>query len=156
MNGNTSWRSANTALLSINAIEAPIVVTSDELDERLAGTMERLGIRPGLLERVTGIRERRLYPDDVSCGEAAATAGSKALSEAGIDASDVGMLINTSVTRYHLEPAVSAVVHESMGLPTSAINFDITNACLGFINGLQTAAAMIDSGQVRYAVVVGA
>jgi acyl-CoA:acyl-CoA alkyltransferase len=156
VNGNTSWRAANTALLSINAIEAPVVVTSDELDERLAGTMKRLGIRPGLLERVTGIRERRLYAGDVTCGEAAATAGSKALVEAGVDASDVGLVINTSVTRYHLEPAVSAVVHEAMGLPSSAMNFDITNACLGFVNGLQTASAMIDSGQVRYAVVVGA
>jgi 3-oxoacyl-[acyl-carrier-protein] synthase-3 len=60
------------------------------------------------------------------------------------------------VTRYHVEPAVSVVVHDAMGLPSTAMNFDITNACLGFVNGLQTAAAMIDSGQVRYAVVAGA
>ncbi|NIH70409.1 3-oxoacyl-[acyl-carrier-protein] synthase III [Auritidibacter ignavus] len=57
-------------------------------------------------------------------------------------------MINTSVIRTHLEPAVSVVVHDKMGLPSSAMNFDITNACLGFVNGMGLAATMIDSGQV--------
>jgi len=156
VNGNTSYRAANTTMLSIVGIEAPVVVTSAEIDAQMTDTLKRLKLRPGLLERVAGVSERRWYSEDTSLGEAAATAGSKALSEAGIDASDVGVLINTSVSREHLEPAVSVQVHDAMGLPTSAMNFDITNACLGFVNGLQTAAAMIDSGQVRYAVVVGA
>lgn len=156
MNGNTSYRAANTTMLSITGIEAPVVVTSDDIDAMMADTLARLKLKPGLLSRVAGVKERRWYPEDTTAGEAAATAGSKALSEAGVDASDVGILINTSVTRYHLEPAVSVVVHDAMGLPSTAMNFDITNACMGFVNGMQTAAAMIDSGQVRYAVVVGA
>ncbi|SDQ22535.1 3-oxoacyl-ACP synthase III [Quadrisphaera sp. DSM 44207] len=156
MNGNTSYRAANTALLSIHGIEAPVVVTSAEIDERMAETIKRLKLRPGLLQRVAGIDERRWYPEDASLAEAAATAGSKALSEAGVDPDDVGVLINTSITRPHLEPAVSVQVHDAMALPSSAMNFDITNACLGFVNGLQTATAMIDAGQVRHAVVVSA
>ena len=156
MNGNTSYRAANTSLLSISGIEAPVVVTSAEIDEQLAGTIERLHLRPGLLSRIAGVEERRWYPRDASLPEAAAEAGSKALSEAGIDPADVGLLINTSISRAQLEPAVSVMVHDAMGLPSAAMNFDITNACLGFVNGLQTATAMIDAGQVRYAVVVNA
>jgi acyl-CoA:acyl-CoA alkyltransferase len=43
-----------------------------------------------------------------------------------------------------------------MGLPTSCLNFDLANACLGFVNGIQLAGTMIDSGQAEYAVIVDA
>jgi 3-oxoacyl-[acyl-carrier-protein] synthase-3 len=45
-------------------------------------------------------------------------------------------------------------VHDALGLPSSCQNFDVTNACLGFINGMELAAAMIDSGMVDYALIV--
>jgi 3-oxoacyl-[acyl-carrier-protein] synthase III len=45
-------------------------------------------------------------------------------------------------------------VHHQLGLPTSCMNFDIANACLGFVNGIQLAATMIDSGQADYALLV--
>src|SRR5699024_6639728 len=50
----------------------------------------------------------------------------------------------------------STGIHHSLGLPSSAMNFDITNACLGFVNAMTMASSMIDSGQIRYALVVGA
>ena len=34
------------------------------------------------------------------------------------------------------------------------MNFDLSNACLGFVNGMQLAATMIDAGQIEYALVV--
>jgi 3-oxoacyl-[acyl-carrier-protein] synthase-3 len=43
-----------------------------------------------------------------------------------------------------------------MGLSSRALNFDITNACVGFVNGVQMASAMIDAGQIDYAVIVNA
>ncbi|GAA3278877.1 3-oxoacyl-ACP synthase III [Paenarthrobacter aurescens] len=81
-------------------------------------------------------------------------AGAKALAEAGVEASDIGLLINTSVTRRNLEPSVAVKIHHELGLPSSAMNFDLANACLGFVNGLILAANMIDSGQIKYAVIV--
>jgi 3-oxoacyl-[acyl-carrier-protein] synthase-3 len=81
-------------------------------------------------------------------------AGTRALAEAGVAPSDVGLLINTSVTRKHLEPSVAVRIHHGLGLPSSAINFDVANACLGFVSGMSLAAGMIDSGQIRYAIVV--
>jgi 3-oxoacyl-[acyl-carrier-protein] synthase-3 len=47
-------------------------------------------------------------------------------------------------------------IHHGLGLPSSAMNFDLANACLGFVNGLTLAASMIDSGQIKYAVIVNA
>jgi 3-oxoacyl-[acyl-carrier-protein] synthase-3 len=155
VNGNTRYSVSNTALLSIAAEEAPVVITSAEIDEAMAETLVRLRIRPGLVERVTGVRERRWWAEGTPLAEGAAMAGAKAMSEAGVDPSAIGLLINTSVSREHLEPAVSVEVHDRLGLSTSAMNFDVTNACLGFVNGLQVASSMIDSGQVDYALIVG-
>src|ERR687894_696176 len=63
-------------------------------------------------------------------------------------------MVNTSVSRRHLEPSTAVAVHHAMGLPTSCQNFDVTNACLGFVNGMELAAAMIDSGMTDYALIV--
>ncbi len=63
-------------------------------------------------------------------------------------------MVNTSVSRQFLEPSSAVSVHHGLGLPTSCRNFDITNACLGFVNGMELAGAMIDSGVIEYALVV--
>jgi acyl-CoA:acyl-CoA alkyltransferase len=152
--GNATFRHSNTALLSVSSVEAPRIVSSGEFDRRLASTLQRLKFPPRLLERVAGVTHRRWWAAGTSFDDAAAEAGAKALAEAGVEASDVGLLINTSVTRRNLEPSVAVKIHHSLGLPSSAMNFDVANACLGFVNGLIMAANMIDSGQIRYAVIV--
>lgn len=154
MTGNAVSRYRDTAVLSVAVAEAPIVVTSAELDERLAPAYERTGLRPGMLEALAGIAERRWWPEDVTFADAAAMAGAKALAEAGLDPQAVGLLIDTSVCRDHLEPSAAVDVHEQLGLGTACLNFDLSNACLGFLNGMHLAALMIDSGQVDYALVV--
>jgi 3-oxoacyl-[acyl-carrier-protein] synthase-3 len=45
-------------------------------------------------------------------------------------------------------------VHHALALPTACMNFDVANACLGFLNGMQLAATMIDAGRIDYALVV--
>jgi 3-oxoacyl-[acyl-carrier-protein] synthase-3 len=154
MRGNTTHRFTNTTVLSVSSADAAEVVTSAALDERLADTYQRVRLRPGLLERLVGIRERRWWPAGVTFVDGAAMAGAKAISESGVDPADIGVMINTSVSRLHLEPATATAVHHALGLPTSCQNFDVTNACLGFVNGMQLAAAMIDAGLVEYALVV--
>jgi 3-oxoacyl-[acyl-carrier-protein] synthase III len=156
MSGNASYRLANTAVLSVCAVEAPIVVTSEAFDDRLAETYLRVGMKAGVLEELAGVRERRWWPEDVSFADAAAMAGAKALAEAGITPAQIGVMINTSVSRAYLEPSTAVAVHNQLGLPTSCLNFDLANACLGFVNGIQLAGTMIDSGQADYALLVDA
>ncbi|PMB97628.1 3-oxoacyl-ACP synthase III [Brevibacterium luteolum] len=154
MNGNSTFRHSNVALLGLAEVTAPVEVTSASFDERLAGTLERLKLPHGLLERVAGVRARRNWehPSDFSTG--AAEAGRTVLRETGIDAEQVGLMINTSVTRENLEPSVAVSIHHGIGLQPHAMNFDLTNACLGFVNGMTLAATMIDSGQLDYALIV--
>jgi len=154
MSGNATQHYANTTVLSVCGVDAPHVVTSAEFDERLAATYRRVGLRPGLLENLAGVTERRWWPHDVGFADAAAMAGAKALAEAGVDPSQVGLLVDTSVSRAHLEPSAACAVHHSLGLPSNCLNFDVANACLGFLNGMQLAAMMIDAGRIDYALVV--
>jgi 3-oxoacyl-[acyl-carrier-protein] synthase-3 len=154
VSGNATYRLANTVALSVAAVQAPVVVTSAQLDERLADTLRRVRLRPGLFERLAGIRERRWWDEGVSFTDAAVVAGQKALSESGIDPGAVGLLIDTSVSRAHLEPSAAVAVHHALDLPTSCLNFDLSNACLGFVNAMQLAGMMIDAGQIEYALIV--
>jgi len=154
MHKNANFSFEDVALVSIEAVEAPIVVTSDEVDERLRPFYERTDGKPGLLETLAGIRERRMWPDDVSFTDAAAMAGEAAIVASGIDRSRIGLMVDTSVCRDRLEPSSAVTVHDALGLPTTCLNFDIANACLGFVNGMHLAGIMIDAGQIDYALIV--
>ncbi|WP_349829567.1 3-oxoacyl-ACP synthase III [Brevibacterium litoralis] len=152
--GNTTFRHANVSLLSIAEVEAPVAVTSDSFDDRLQGTLDRLSLPRNLLQRVAGVHARRNWNDPGDFVSGAAEAGRRALDQAGVAPERVGLMINTSVTRESLEPSVAVTIHHEMGLAPQAMNFDITNACLGFVNGMTVAATMIDGGHIDYAVVV--
>ena len=156
MSGNATYRHSNVSILSVCAVEAPIVATSASFDDRLTETYARTGMRSGMLEELAGVRERRWWPEDVSFADAAAMAGAKALAEAGIDPSQIGVMINSSVSRAYLEPSSAVAVHHQLNLPTSCLNFDLANACLGFVNAIQLAGTMIDNGQADYALIVDA
>ncbi|MCL6423594.1 3-oxoacyl-ACP synthase III [Brachybacterium sp. JHP9] len=157
MNENTSIVHANAALLAVEATEAQVPVSSDEIDDMLSPARRRLRLPQGVLQRVAGVYERRWWRDpENGWRQGIVLAAERAMARAGITRDQVGLLINASVSRQHLEPAVSTSVHHALGLPRSCMNFDITNACLGFVNAMTVAAGMIDSGQVKYALIVGA
>ena len=139
---------------SVAHVEAPERVPSSWIDEQLAESYERCGVRPGLLEAVAGIVERRWWPEDVTFDQAAAMAGRRALELAGVQPGDVDLLISTSVCKHHLEPSVACAVHHGLGLPTTATNYDLGNACLGFVNAMDIAAMAIESGRARVVLIV--
>ena len=154
LTGNFNFQHSNSAILSVNSVEAPVVMSSSEFDERLEPSLKRLRLSKRLLERVAGVSERRWWAPGTAFDDGAIEAGAKALAEAGVEASEIGLLINTSVTRRNLEPSVAVKIHNGLGLPSSAMNFDLANACLGFVNGITLASNMIDSGQINYALIV--
>jgi 3-oxoacyl-[acyl-carrier-protein] synthase-3 len=154
MSGNATFDLTDTAIVSVAHVDAPEVVTSARFDEILAETYERVGAQPGLLESLAGIRERRWWPEGYLYTDAAAAAGAKAIEASGIRVDDIGLLIDTSVCRDRLEPSSSVTVHNALDLPSSCLSFDLSNACLGFVNALQLAGNMIDSGQINYALIV--
>jgi 3-oxoacyl-[acyl-carrier-protein] synthase-3 len=131
------------------------IVTSLSLEERLAPIYDKFNLAYGRLEMITGIRERRFWDDDITPSRASIKAAEKAISKSGVNKEDIGCLLHTSVSRDFLEPATATVVHDSLGLPPTATIFDISNACLGFINGMVTLANMIELGQIKAGIVVG-
>lgn len=153
--GNATFRHRNAALLSVTEAQAPLQLTSKDIDAQLADALKRLKLPKGLLQRVAGVKARRIWAEEDGNRRGTVEAGRRALQQAGIAAEDVSMVINTSVSRPHLEPSVAVGVHSDLGLPTSAMNFDITNACLGFVNAMTLASSMIDAGQAEYVLIVG-
>ncbi|MEP6462709.1 MAG: 3-oxoacyl-ACP synthase III [Frankiaceae bacterium] len=137
-------------------IDAPHIITSAALEDMLAPAMERLRIRRGLLSRLAGVDERRFWDVGVRPSEPAAEAGERAMTASGVDRSQIGILINTSVSRDYLEPSTAAIVHGRLGLPVEAINFDLGNACLGFVNGMNLVSTMIEHGEIDHGLVVNA
>lgn len=135
-------------------VDAPHVVTSKEIESQLERTLDRLGVPPGLLEDLSGIEERRIWDHDTQPSEIAARAGELALADSGVDRNDIGALINTSVSRDYLEPSTASLAHGRMELPAEAVNFDVGNACLGFINGMNVVASMIEHGEIDHGLVV--
>ena len=156
MSSNHTQRHANVGVVAVEAVEAPEVITSAWIDEQLADVFARCGVRMSLLKEVAGIIERRWWPEEMRFDEVAALAGERAIVAAGIDRAEIGMLISTSVCKHHLEPSMACAVHDHLGLGTSCTNFDLANACLGFVNAMHLAATAIDAGFVKYALLVDA
>lgn len=144
----------NVVIQAIAAIEPPIRVTSRELSERLKPTMQRLGIRTGLLEELSGIVARRLWNQGTLPSDAATLAAEKVIAQSQIDRQRIGIIINTSVCRDYLEPSTACIVHGKLGLSERCINFDVGNACLAFVNGMDIAARMLEREEIDYALIV--
>lgn len=132
------------------------VVTSDWIEQQLEPIYRALEIPVGRIEQLTKIKERRWFDEGVSFSDAATWAGEKALADAGVDRGEIGFLVNASVCRDYIEPATAVIVHDNLKLPPTAMNFDLTNACMGFLNGMVVAANMIELGQIETALVVSA
>lgn len=132
----------------------PRVISSEQIEERLSQLYERLRLPPGRLELMSGIKERRLWPQGTRPSEAATLAGQRVIERAGLDPQDIECLIFTSVSRDMMEPATASFVHEKLGLSPSALIFDISNACLGFLDGMVMLANMIELGQVASGLIV--
>ncbi|MEQ9410016.1 MAG: 3-oxoacyl-ACP synthase III [Fuerstiella sp.] len=133
----------------------PHVLTSDEIEDQLAPVYERLSLPFGRLELMTGIRERRFYERGTLPGRVSVTTAMKALERAGLDSKHVGALIHGSVCRDQMEPATAAGVHAGVGLPDEALVMDVSNACLGILNGMLLVADMIELGHIQAGLVVG-
>jgi len=144
----------NVSIAGLAHIDAPHTLTSKDINEQLRPTLDRLGIRSDVLGDIAGIHARRLWDDGTLSSDVATQAARKALADAGIDASQVGLLVNTSVSRDYLEPSTASIVSGNLGVGEDCQNFDVANACLAFLSGMDIAARMIERGEIDYALVV--
>jgi acyl-CoA:acyl-CoA alkyltransferase len=151
---NGPMRFSNVTIETLAYELPPNVVTSSSLEQRLEPLYRELRLQPGQLEAFTGIRERRYWNVGDSMAAGAIKAGRKALARSAIKSVDVGMLIYAGVCRDHLEPATACAVADGLGMGGAAQVFDVSNACLGVINGIVQVATAIEAGQMRAGMVV--
>lgn len=148
------FRFKNVCLEAVAVNLPPNEITSSELESRLQPLYERLGIPAGTLERLSGISSRYVWDRKVLPSEVSTVAAKKALAQVDLRPSDVQALFNCSVTRDFFEPATACIVHRNLGLPETCMAMDITNACIGFSNGMMVLGNMIESGAVKAGVIV--
>ena len=132
----------------------PNVVSSDDLEKRLEPVYETLHFQMGQLEAITGIKERRFWDPGFQMHTGAIKAGQKALDASGIGQSDIGMLVYGGVCRDNLEPATACAVANGLGLDGGTLVYDVSNACLGILNGMVQVANAIELGQIKAGMIV--
>ncbi len=133
----------------------PHVMTSEQIETQLAPVYERLGLPAGRLELMTGIRERRWWDPGTLPGTISIRTAGLALQQSGLPAEVIGALVHGSVCRDRMEPATAAGVHHGAGLPADCLVLDVSNACLGLLNGMLLIADQIELGRIRAGIVVG-
>lgn len=144
----------DVSIAGLACLDAPQRISSAALCDRLGPSLARLHLNADVLEQLTGIVARRFWEPGATVGEVAALAGAKALSAAGLDRERVGVVISTSVSKDFIEPSVASAVHGRLGLSPRAMNFDVGNACLAFLDAMVIAGNMIERGQVEHALIV--
>ncbi|MEM1223087.1 MAG: 3-oxoacyl-ACP synthase III [Verrucomicrobiota bacterium] len=129
------------------------VWSSADIEAKLAPLYTRLGLPEGRLELMTGIKERRFWPAGTAPSIASAHAGEAVLEKSAFDRTELDLLIHAAVCRDRLEPATASYVHGLLGLSGNTQIFDVSNACLGFLNAMVIAASMIECGQIEKALI---
>jgi len=133
---------------------APVVVTSADLEARIRPVYDKYNLPEGQLRVLTGIEERRWWEEGYPLSEGAAAAARKALDQSPVGPEDIGCLIYAGVCRENFEPATACRVAAHLGINPDAAVYDLSNACLGVMNGIVEIANRIELGQIRAGLIV--
>ncbi|MCW1250652.1 ketoacyl-ACP synthase III [Acaricomes phytoseiuli] len=138
----------HSKILGLGAYRSEIVVTNEDVCQWIDSSDE-------WIQQRTGIVTRRRAPEEVSVTDMAEAAARQALESAGIEASQLGAVLVSTVTHPYATPSAAAQLTERLGA-TPAPAFDISAACAGYCYGIAQADALVRSGQADYVLVIGA
>jgi 3-oxoacyl-[acyl-carrier-protein] synthase-3 len=139
---------ANTRVMGVGAYRPDVIVTNEDVCQWIDSSDEWIRQR-------TGIITRHRAPADISVIDMAEGAAREALQKAGIEASQLGAVIVSTVTHPYATPSAAASLADRLGA-TPAPAFDISAACAGYCYGIAQADALVRSGTAEYVLVVGA
>jgi 3-oxoacyl-[acyl-carrier-protein] synthase-3 len=137
----------NSRILGIGAYRPSVYVTNDDVCQWIDSSDEWIRQR-------TGIVTRHRAPADVDLIDMAEGAAQEAIAKAGIDASQLGAVIVSTVTHPYATPSAAALLCDRLGA-TPAPAYDISAACAGYCYGVAQADALVRSGAAEYVLVVG-
>ncbi len=124
------------------------VLTNDDLAQMVETSDEWITSR-------TGIRQRRIAAADEYTSDMSIAAARAALAVAKIDPAEIDAIFLATATGDMVFPATACLVQNAIGA-THAYGYDLSSACSGFLMGLETATAAIESGRAKTVLVIGA
>jgi 3-oxoacyl-[acyl-carrier-protein] synthase-3 len=134
-------------ILSLGAARGDLVVTNDDIAGPIDSSDEWIRQR-------TGIITRRRASENRSLMDMAVEASTEAIKKAGIDPSEIGAVLFSTITHPHQTPSAAALLADLVGA-NPAPAFDISAACAGYCYGIAQADALVRSGMAKYVLVVG-
>jgi acyl-CoA:acyl-CoA alkyltransferase len=147
------YTQGHSRLISTGAYLPKDTISSRNLLEEI-DTENRFDVSYDWLERTTGIKEKRVVSDDLLPSDMACEAAREAMETAGIESSDIDVVIYAGMDRdYLVEPATAHVVQAKIGA-FNAIAFDVSSACHGFMHAIHLMDALIATGQARRGLIV--
>lgn len=145
----------NNVVLSSFAYHLPEhIMTTEDIEGKLAALYDRLKLPRGRMELMTGIKERRFWPPGTMPSDLSTQAARNLFDKNVVRPEQIDLLIHASVCRDYLEPSTSSIVHHNLGLRPETMFFDLSNACLGVLSSMVVVANMIENGVIRHALIV--
>ncbi|MBN2068123.1 MAG: ketoacyl-ACP synthase III [Opitutales bacterium] len=143
----TVEKASSVIIKGVGSYAPPHVLTNDDLSKIVDTSDEWIRTR-------TGIRERRIAKDETT-SDMATKAAQEAMRNAGVEPSEIDLLIVATVTGDHPFPSTSCVTQHKLGLRKIPC-FDLLAACSGFLYSIDTAKALMLSGGYKKALIIGA
>jgi 3-oxoacyl-[acyl-carrier-protein] synthase-3 len=124
------------------------IMTNADLEKIVDTTDEWIRTR-------TGVERRHVCADDQTTSDMCIEAAKVAIEDAGIDVTDIDMVITGTTTPDLIFPNISTIIQHKLGIPP-CIAFSLEAACTGFIYALVTADKFIKAGEAKCVLVLGA
>jgi 3-oxoacyl-[acyl-carrier-protein] synthase III len=147
-NGNMRAPARTSRILGLGHHVPPEVVPNGPI-------AERIGVDDAWIVKRTGIKSRRRALPDERLTDYAVFAGRRALSDAGVDARDVDLVLVATMTPDEITPNAAPVVANALGADNAGA-VDIGAACTGWLAALRLAAGQVETGRADRVLVVGA
>lgn len=157
MNVHTNMRLKNvttnsrTKIISIGSYLPEQRLKSDDIMSEIQSDL-KYDIPINWLSESMGIKERRVSPSHTKPSELAIPACQKAIDQSGINPDLIDMVIFCGIERDTPEPATAHTIQKELGLKADHA-FDVSNACFGFMHGIEIANHFLRSGAARYALI---
>jgi 3-oxoacyl-[acyl-carrier-protein] synthase-3 len=140
--------SVNAGILGTGHSYPKGVLTNADLERLVETSDEWITTR-------TGIKQRRKASPEEYTSQFAVRASQEAIERAGIDPNEIDLILCATVTPDQILPSTACLIQAELGANKAAA-MDIVAACSGFLYGVTIANPMIRSGQIKYALVIGA
>lgn len=157
MRPSAMWR-GSLAMVTRRDYGIGIIGVGHQLPDTIETNEElcrNLSVEPEWIEEKTGVKRRCIADPKEHASDYALKAAQKAIAMAGIDPSEIGLIIGCTFSHDYVFPALAAKLHLDLGVK-GAQTYDLQANCAGFVSGLTAASdRMLNDPGVRYALIVG-